>query len=78
MTGMRWQRFLIFNAIGAALWVGLWTTVGYVSGSHIDTIYADVTRYSTYLLAVLAVLLVAYVARRVMRHRRAQSSGPAT
>jgi membrane protein DedA with SNARE-associated domain len=22
-TGMRWWRFLIFNALGAALWVGI-------------------------------------------------------
>ena len=28
MTGMRFPRFLILNAIGAALWVGVWTTVG--------------------------------------------------
>jgi membrane protein DedA with SNARE-associated domain len=38
-TGMQWTRFLIFNAIGAALWVLVWTSVGYFSGSHIDTIY---------------------------------------
>ena len=24
MTGMRWRRFLVFNAIGAALWVGVY------------------------------------------------------
>src|SRR5579862_9919106 len=29
ITGMHWLRFLIFNAIGAALWVGTWITVGY-------------------------------------------------
>jgi membrane protein DedA with SNARE-associated domain len=39
VAGMRWARFLIFNAIGAALWVAVWTAIGYVSGSHIDTIY---------------------------------------
>ena len=69
---MRWEKFLVFNAIGAALWVGVWTTIGYVSGSHIDTIYNDATRYSTYLLAALVVLVVAYVARRLVRRRRAQ------
>src|SRR5436190_2641667 len=38
-TGMQWARFLVFNAIGAALWVAVWTSVGYFSGSHINTIY---------------------------------------
>ena len=37
-TGMRWLRFLAFNALGAALWVGTWVSVGYLAGSHIDTI----------------------------------------
>ncbi|MYW14733.1 DedA family protein, partial [Streptomyces sp. SID2955] len=29
-TGMRWRRFLAFNALGAALWVGLWATLAYL------------------------------------------------
>src|SRR5215475_10900188 len=24
ISGLRWTRFLVFNAIGAALWVGVW------------------------------------------------------
>jgi membrane protein DedA with SNARE-associated domain len=73
MTGMHWRRFLVFNAIGAALWVGVWTALGYFSGGHIDTIYAAAIRYSTYLLAGLAVLVVAYVARRLVRRRRGRA-----
>ena len=70
MSGMPWRRFLVFNAIGAALWVGVWTAIGYFSGSHIDEIYRAATRYSTYLLAALGVLAVAYLARRLARRRR--------
>src|SRR5215510_8312757 len=36
---MPWPRFLAFNALGATLWVGVWTTVGYVTGSNIKTVY---------------------------------------
>jgi membrane protein DedA with SNARE-associated domain len=75
-TGMRWARFVIFNAIGAALWVLVWTGVGYLSGSHIDTIYAHATRYDTYLAIALGTLLLAYIARRVARVRRAQTPDP--
>jgi membrane protein DedA with SNARE-associated domain len=73
ISGIHWAKFLVFNAIGAALWVAVWTSVGYFSGSHIDTIYNDATRYDTYLAIALGALLLAYVARRVVRVRRARA-----
>lgn len=72
-TGMQWTRFLTFNAIGAALWVLVWTSVGYASGSHIDTIYNAATRYSTYPAIALGALLLAYIARRLVRVSRARA-----
>ena len=72
-SGMQWTRFLIFNAIGAALWVIVWTSIGYFSGSHIDTIYKYATRYDTYLLIFIGLLLVAYIVRRWVRRRRARA-----
>ena len=69
-TGMRWLRFLVFNALGAALWVGTWVSLGYLAGSHIGTIYHYIGEYSTYLLIALAVLLASYIAWRVLRRRR--------
>jgi membrane protein DedA with SNARE-associated domain len=75
-TGMHWTRFLVFNAIGAALWVLVWTGVGYLSGSHIDAIYNAATRYDTYLVIALGALLLAYIARRLVRARRARASKP--
>ncbi len=68
-TGMHWARFLIFNAIGAAVWVAVWTTVGYFSGNNIDAIYNTITRYAAYVGIAIGVLLVAYIARRVLRAR---------
>ena len=74
ISGMYWRRFLFFNAIGAALWVGTWVTIGYVAGSHIDTIYHYITTYSYYALIAVAVLVVAFIVRHVLRrrHRSAQ------
>ncbi|MGZ4224592.1 MAG: DedA family protein [Solirubrobacteraceae bacterium] len=72
-SGMRWARFLSFNAIGAALWVLVWTSIGYLSGSRIDTIYRDASRNSTYLAIAVGALLVAYT-RRMVQVR--PSSGP--
>jgi membrane protein DedA with SNARE-associated domain len=70
ITGMHWAKFLGFNALGAALWVGVWTSIGYFSGSHIDTIYNAATRYSTYLAVAVAVLILAYIARRLWKRRQ--------
>jgi membrane protein DedA with SNARE-associated domain len=67
ITKMPWPRFLAFNALGAALWVGTWTCVGYLAGNHIDTIYTQVNRYALYLLAALALLILALIARRLRR-----------
>lgn len=71
---MPWRQFLVFNAIGAALWVGVWTSVGYLAGNHIQAIYTQITRYSLYVLLALAVLALALVIRAVLRHRRTRRS----
>jgi membrane protein DedA with SNARE-associated domain len=68
-TAMRWRVFLLYNAIGAALWVAVWCSVGYFSGSHIDTVYEGATRYGIYLAIAVAVLLATYVLMRTRRPR---------
>jgi len=71
-SAMTWRRFLVFNALGAALWVGTWSAVGYLAGDHITTIYEQVTRYSLYVAIGIAVVLVVLIVRAVLR-RRARS-----
>lgn len=72
-TGMHWARFLSFNAIGAVLWVGMWTSIGYFSGDHITSIYNTATRYSVYFGIAVGVVLIAYIARRVQKARAARA-----
>src|ERR1700685_3812400 len=69
ITQMRWLTFSAYNLIGACAWVATWVTIGDIAGDHIDTVYKDVNRFSLYLLIVLAVLLAAYIVRRVLRRR---------
>ena len=69
-VGMAWKRFLLFNAIGAALWIAVWSTIGYLSGSHIDAVYDDATHAFTYLASAVGVSLLAYVTYRLKRRRR--------
>lgn len=72
ITGMRWLKFLMFNALGAALWVATWTSVGYFAGNHITGIYDTVNRYALYFLGAAVVL----VAALVVRHRRRRGRRP--
>jgi membrane protein DedA with SNARE-associated domain len=74
ITGMHWLRFVIFNAIGAALWVGTWITIGYFAGDNITTVYHYITLYSYYVLAGLVVLIVGYIVWRRRRRRRAAAA----
>ena len=70
IAGMHWLRFLAYNAIGAALWVGTWASVGYLAGNHIAAIYHGVTRYSVYALIAVVVLVILWIVRRRMIRRR--------
>lgn len=76
-TGMHWARFLGFNAVGAFLWVAVWASVGYFSGSHINAIYDGATRYDTYLAIAVGALLLAWIARRLWKLRPKQTTDPA-
>ncbi|MGW5306363.1 DedA family protein [Streptomyces griseoluteus] len=69
-TGMPWPRFLAFNALGAALWVGLWSSLAYLAGSHITAVYDEIARYQRYVLIAVALLVAALVVRHLVRRRQ--------
>lgn len=70
LTRMRWRGFLAFNALGAVLWVALWSSVGYLSGNHINAVYRTLSRTVIY-LAATAMLVGTY---RVIRHMQRRHS----
>lgn len=81
ISEMRWYSFLAYNAMGAALWVGLWTALGYVAGSHINGIYHQVVRYEIYFLIAVAIAAAAYLGHRLwnrLRNRAAASTDVTT
>jgi membrane protein DedA with SNARE-associated domain len=73
ITGMHWTKFVPFNALGAALWVAVWVSIGYFSGSNIDSIYATATRYEAVFGIVVGVLVLAWIARRVWKHQKGRA-----
>lgn len=72
LTGMKWPRFFLFNCVGALLWVSCWMAVGLAAGSHLTTIYKDITRYS--LFVGLVALIVAIGIILFHRNRRQRVS----
>ena len=83
ISGMRWLKFLACNALGAALWVGTWVSVGYFAGQHITAIYDAITNYSLYAAIAAVVLIAGWIMLHLRKRRRArntmpQASGPAT
>ena len=78
ITGMHWKRFVPFNMLGAALWVGVWVSIGYFSGSHIDSIYNTATRYELYFGVIVGLLVLAFVGHRAWRWRKEKREREAT
>ena len=76
-TRMPFPRFLVCNAIGAALWVGVWSSAGYFAGNHLSQIEALIHRYQNVAFVALAVLVLAWLGYRLRRHRRERPAAPA-
>jgi len=57
---MPWRQFLIFNLMGAALWVSVISIVGYLFGRHWDLLLHYIKR-ADIALTVVAVLLVLWL-----------------
>ncbi|HEY3945321.1 MAG TPA: VTT domain-containing protein [Solirubrobacteraceae bacterium] len=77
ISGMHWATFLAFNTIGAALWVAVWTSVGYFAGDNITSIYNAISHYTLYVVIAIVVLILAWIGRRVWRKRKERAAAPA-
>jgi membrane protein DedA with SNARE-associated domain len=66
-VGMSWWRFLVYNAIGAALWVGAWGGGAYALGERLEVFAPWIHRFG-YL--ALGLVVLALVAGAVLHWRR--------
>jgi membrane protein DedA with SNARE-associated domain len=73
LAGMPWSRFLVFNAIGAALWVAIWCTVGRLAGHHLDAVYHQISRYQLLLIPLLVLVVAFFVGRHLWHRRKARA-----
>lgn len=66
---LRWRRFAILDAIGCALWVGIWGTIAYEFGQHLDRIVDGAKQHPLYLIGGGAVIALAIAGAVVYRFR---------
>lgn len=66
---MDWRKFLIFNFLGAALWVAVISGVGYLFGRHWERLYQLLHDVNVGLL-IVAVIVAVWIWRRKRNGRR--------
>lgn len=60
-VGMNWWRFLIYNGIGAVLWVGVWGSGVYALGEQLGGLLPWIRRFGYAAIGMLALVLIAGV-----------------
>ncbi len=66
ISEMRWLKFLMFNMLGAAVWVSFWSLIAYYGSSYIN-VFLKVELYLT--LATICLIAGRIIYRRVIKAR---------
>src|SRR5664279_863349 len=66
LSKMKWTRFISYNSIGAALWVGTWALIGHFGGSHIGLFI----RYEMFFTVTVFSAIVIFIVWKIFKHRR--------
>ncbi|HWI45359.1 MAG TPA: DedA family protein [Rubrobacter sp.] len=75
ISRMRWGTFILYNALGGVVWATAVVLVGYFLGSSIGLVERWLGGATLLLLAVLAVVVVFYLAYRWAAHNRSRLVG---
>lgn len=69
MTNMRFSTFFYFNAIGAFLWVIIFSVLGYVLGDALEVLFGNLKRYEiTLVILVILIIVLFNVFVRIFRY----------
>ena len=63
-------QFLIFDALGAALWTSTYTALGYIFSNRLDRVATHLVRTGAFLALAVAVVLGFYLTRKFVRWYR--------
>jgi membrane protein DedA with SNARE-associated domain len=74
ITAMPWRTFLIYNTIGAALWVGWWCTVAYLLGTHLVEIIDQLHKYLFWAIGAGVLAVGGYIWWHLRRRRAREAA----
>ena len=69
-TRITWPRFLFFNSLGGALWVGAWLGVGILLGPYMEPLLIWLDQIGSIAVVIIVALLTAYIAFKWWERRR--------
>jgi membrane protein DedA with SNARE-associated domain len=67
---MKWPRFMLFNFLGAVVWVSVIATLGYIFGSQLDRLLSLMKDFNWAVIGIIAFLILVFW----WKHRRASRS----
>ena len=56
MRNMKWSKFILFNFIGAVLWVLFWSSLAYFLGTKSEILFETLEQYSSVGLVFVALI----------------------
>jgi membrane protein DedA with SNARE-associated domain len=70
MVGVSVPRFALYSALGALLWAGTWSSLGYVAGDALAHVMDETGRFGTVLLSLVAAAVAGYVIVKWIQRQR--------
>ena len=71
MSGVPYGRFLVWNAVGGAIWATAYVMIGYLAGSQ----YKHIEKYANYIgIALVVVIVVVLLVKRLRSKQGAETS----
>ena len=68
--GMRPASFLLYDALGAALWLGAFGGLGYLFGNQLELVVEKISTYGAGFGGLLLIALIAYVLYKYIQRQR--------
>jgi membrane protein DedA with SNARE-associated domain len=69
-SGVRWDRFLMFDAMGAAIWIASWGAVGYLFSEQLELVGLLVGRAGFRLFLLIVIVVGGWIAVKYLQRRR--------
>ena len=70
-SDMRWPTFMVWNALGGIAWATSVALAAYYGGTGVEKVFSKIGLYGGIAAAVVAVLALLYVVRRLKQRRAA-------